>query len=115
MADGDQVRVNFGGRSLRADLVTAVGTGYTPKGYQQIADATLAAATALTVPAGSTYAVVQNNGSQPVRYRDDGTDPTTTVGMRIPAGNTLTYDGNLAAIKFIREAAGVTLDVTYYG
>lgn len=88
--------------------------GFTPLGYQQIADAALAAATGFTVPGGAKYAIVQNNGSQPCRWRDDGTNPTASTGQRIPAGEQLTYDGNLAAIKFIREASGVTLDIHYY-
>lgn len=84
------------------------------RGYQQIVEP--ATATALTVPANTTYALVQNNGTQPVRYRLDGTDPTASVGMRLAAGGTLHIRGAtaLAAARFIREAAGVTLDVQYY-
>lgn len=84
------------------------------RGYQQIVEP--AAATALTVPANTSSALVQNNGTQPARYRLDGVDPTTSVGMRLAASAQIRIYGAsaLAAAKFIREAAGVTLDVQYY-
>lgn len=85
-----------------------------PKGYQQILAATLAAATALTVPAGSQYAIIQNNGTTGVRYRDDGTNPTSAIGQVLPNGQELFYEGNLATLKFIQVAAGAILDVAYY-
>jgi hypothetical protein len=84
-----------------------------PMGYQQIASATLASATALTVPAGSLYAVIENNGSAAVRWRDTA-DPTSTTGGRVLPGDTLSYDGDLTAVKFIREGAGAVLDVNFY-
>lgn len=85
-----------------------------PKGYQQISSATLATSTSLTVPAGSLYARIENNGSAAVRWRDDGTDPTSTTGGRILPGDVLEYDGDLAEIEVIREAAGAILDIHYY-
>jgi hypothetical protein len=84
---------------------------YTPLGYQQITS--LAAVASLTPPAGATIAFVTVEGA-PVRYRDDGTAPTTTVGMPIGIGSQLTYSGNLAAIEFIQQSASATLDVSYY-
>jgi hypothetical protein len=87
---------------------------YTPMGYQQLSNATLAVSTPLTVPAGATVAIIQNNGTQPARFRDDGVAPTATTGQRIAAGEFYTYDGNLSAMRLIREADGVTLDIAYY-
>lgn len=50
-----------------------------------------------------------------VRWRDDGTDPTATVGVPLNAGEILEYDGNPAAIKFIRTAStDAALDISYY-
>lgn len=86
-------------------------TPSTPKGYQQIVG--LAAATALTVPAGSTYAVITTQG-QAVRWRDDGTAPTAAIGMELLVGQALNYNGSLAAIEFIQEAATATLNISYY-
>lgn len=87
-------------------------------GYQQI---TPNSATALTVPArapdGSkqqaTFAIITPEG-QNVRWRDDGTDPTASVGMPIYVGTSLLYDGNLTNIKFINMVAGGKVNVSYY-
>lgn len=88
-------------------------------GYQQIVG--LAASTALTIPARDigglastpTVAIIVPEG-QGVRWRDDGTAPTATVGMPLAAGATLVYDGDLTRIRFIQQAATATLNVVYY-
>lgn len=82
-------------------------------GYEQITSLSIAAT--LTVPAGTQMALVQAE-SQNVRWRDDGTNPTTTVGMRLGAGETLEYTAaQLAVVAFIEEAASAKLNVSYYG
>lgn len=80
-------------------------------GYQQIT--TVTASTALTVPKGATFAVIQA-AAQAVRWRDDGVDPTATVGMVLAAGGELRYDGNLTNIRFIESAIGAILNISYY-
>jgi hypothetical protein len=82
-----------------------------PLGYQQILD--LAAATALTIPEGATRALIQAS-MQTVRWRDDGTNPTASVGMKLLANAEIWYVGSLSAIRFIEEAAGAKLNVSYY-
>jgi hypothetical protein len=82
-----------------------------PAGYQQITD--VSASVGLTVPTGSVLALVQAQ-DQAVRWRDDGTDPTGTVGMVLSAGETLVYNGDLSAIEFIETAASAKLNVSYY-
>ena len=82
-------------------------------GYQQITS--LSGATKLTVPAGTSLAVITPE-TQAVRYRDDGTDPTSTVGMPLGIGSYLFYDGAaLAALSFIEQVASAKLDILYYG
>lgn len=84
-----------------------------PNGYEQLTS--LSSATGLTPPAGARFALIQCETAN-VRFRDDGTAPTTTVGMLLVAGAApWLYSGNLAAIKFIQVAAGAVLDVTFYG
>lgn len=86
-----------------------------PKGYQQIIGA--AAAVAATVPAGTTVMVVTVE-TQAVRYRADGTNPTSAVGVPIGVGSSWTFKGTqaqLLAIKFIEQAASATLNFDYYG
>ena len=82
-----------------------------PLGYQQITS--LSSSTALTVPQDATRALIQAE-SQQVRWRDDGTAPTASVGMTLDAGSTLAYTGNLAAIRLIEVSASAKLNVSYY-
>ena len=85
-------------------------------GFQTITLVTGAAAsTSLTVPAGATYAYIVMEGD-PVRWRDDGTDPTTAVGMlQGPTTEPWFYNGDLDEIEFICQGlAGSTLSVSYY-
>jgi hypothetical protein len=68
----------------------------------------------LTVPAGSRFAeiIVDVAG---VRYRDDGTAPTASVGMPLSAGAVLEYDGSLSAVQFIRSGGtDAVLNILYY-
>lgn len=85
-------------------------------GYQQITS--LSSAAGLTVPTNKdgtkpNYAIITVQ-TQAVRWRDDGTAPTTTVGMPMAVGQTLYYDGDLNAIKFIEQTASAALNVSYY-
>lgn len=80
-------------------------------GYQQITS--LSAATGLTIPAGATLAVITPL-TQGVRWRDDGVDPTATVGMPVAAGAYFNYDGDLNRIRFIQQTASAELNISYY-
>lgn len=88
-------------------------------GYQQITS--LSAASGLTVPTlapdGSfqkpTFALIVAE-TQGVRWRDDGTAPTASVGMPLAAGVPLQYDGDLNKIQFIEQAASAKLNISYY-
>lgn len=82
-----------------------------PLGFQLITS--LSASTALTVPTGATVAVIVSE-SQGVRWRDDGTPPTASVGFPLAAAQPMTYRGNLSLLRFIQQAASATLDITYY-
>lgn len=86
----------------------------TPLGYEQITALTTAAT--LTVPTGATCAIVQAEAVD-VRWRDDGTVPTASVGELLYAlGFDLWIEGaaRLAAFKAIRTAAGSIVNVSYY-
>ena len=83
-----------------------------PKGYEQVTS--LAAAAALTVPADSRVAWIQAE-AQTVRWRDDGTNPSTGVGMVLVAGDSMWYTGDLTALRFIETSASAKLNVSYYG
>lgn len=83
-----------------------------PRGFSQITSLSAAAGLG-SVPARSTVAIVECE-SQQVRWRDDGTNPTTTVGHVMSPGDVLTYDGDLSAIKFIEVTASAKLNVSFY-
>lgn len=94
--------------TARADsLITQV-----PLGYQQITS--LSAATKLTVPAGATTALITAE-AQAVRWRDDGTAPTATVGMPLAVGLLpFQYSGTLINMQFIEQTSGGKINVSYY-
>jgi hypothetical protein len=106
-----------GGFGTGTSSLSVRAAPYSQLGYQQLTS--LPTSTALTIPNGASTAIVQNNGNQPVRWRPDGatTAPTATTGQRIAAGDRLTLDigaAGLASSRFIQEASGAVLDVTYY-
>jgi hypothetical protein len=75
---------------------------------------TVATATALTVPATATTAVITVEGNS-VRYRDDGTAPTASVGTLIPVGAVMTLKlTSFTNAQFIQTAATANIDVAYY-
>jgi len=84
-----------------------------PLGYQQITS--IAAATALTVPAGTSLVLISPE-AQAVRWRDDGVNPTATIGYPLAVGSELAYSAaNIAALRFIEQVGGGILNVVYYG
>jgi hypothetical protein len=88
-------------------------------GYQQITS--LSSAANLTVPQRTpngqnskpVFALIVAEG-QAVRWRDDLTAPTASVGMPLAVGIPLQYDGDLTNIKFIEQVGGAILNVSYY-
>jgi hypothetical protein len=76
----------------------------------------VASSTALTVPAGATYATVCVS-TQAVNYTTDGTTtPTNGVGQPIAAGQCEAFSGPavLANFRVIQKTATATLDVEYF-
>ena len=92
--------------------------GMVPLGFQQITS--LAASTALTVPAGAEVAqigIIMSVAGY-VMYRDDGTAPTGAIGMPLYSGlEPFLYNGDLNAVRFIVGATGTltSMNVLYYG
>ena len=74
------------------------------------------AAGGLTVPQRARLAVI-TVVTDNVRYRDDGTDPTATVGHLVTAGSTIVVCGgpSLGAFRMIRQTGDATATVSYYG
>ena len=94
--------------------MSQVGRALAVTGFQQITS--LSTSTSFTVPTailGSDFAYVTCEG-QAVRWRDDGTDPTASIGHRLAVNGVLEYDGPLTEIEFIEEASGAILNISYY-
>lgn len=89
-------------------------------GYQTLTVST--AAVSLTVPT-TTGAVMEAQifvGTSPVRFRDDATVPTATVGTYVAAGSYIYYQEyrSLASLSFIRDTTAgsdATLTIRYIG
>jgi hypothetical protein len=90
---------------------TVSGSPGEPKGYQQITAPDTA--TSLTVPAGARSAVLKPT-TQAIRIRDDGTDPTTTIGYPVAVGEEFEYHGRLEKVRVISQVAGAVVNVLYY-
>jgi hypothetical protein len=93
------------------------GIRRTPCGYQQITS--LSAATKLTIPtticaANTVTAVRIVAEAQAVRWRDDGTAPTASVGQPLAVGVELAYEGSIANIQFIEQTSAAKLNVLFY-
>lgn len=80
-------------------------------GYQQITS--VSSAVGLTPPSGALKAVIVAENTQ-CRWRDDGVNPTASVGMPLSPGAFFAYDGDLNRIRFIEVVAGAKLNVSYY-
>ena len=81
-----------------------------PVGYRKLAS--LSSATGVQIGEGRVALIQAIN--QNVRYRDDGLDPTASVGMVLFAGQSIWYTGNLRAIRFIEETAGAEVNILAY-
>ena len=88
-------------------------------GYQQITS--LSASTGLTIPVTDAFGnnikpliALITPETQAVRWRDDGIDPTASVGMPLAVGVTLSYDGDLNKLRFIEQTASAKLNISYY-
>ncbi len=75
-----------------------------------------------TLPANAKGAIITVETDQ-VRYREDGTAPTSSEGILLNPGDVLTYDSwtsddskrrILIAVKFIRVTSDAALKIHYY-
>lgn len=85
-----------------------------PVGYQQLTVSTTAVG--LTVPSNAGRAVVVVE-AQPLRYRDDGTNPTASVGMLCVAATRFDIESREALLAFKAIRSGGTdsvLSISYY-
>jgi hypothetical protein len=88
-----------------------------PLGHQQVT-VTTAAVALPSLPEGTKRVVIRPL-SDPINFRDDGVDPTSTTGMYIFADELFVYDTEpTASFKMIRAADAaddVDVRIAYYG
>jgi hypothetical protein len=93
---------------------------YDQIGYEQVAAVTASSAsldatkyTHATSGRTANYILVTCEGSAAIRWRADGTGPTTTVGTPLTAGQSLALPLNPKNFKLIATTAG-TVSVAYF-
>lgn len=96
------------GASLLARDITGTAN-QVPRGYSQVVG--ISSAISSPVPGRILYLMPENNG---IRIRDDGTEPTPTVGFLIPAGVCYIYIGDTSKLRIIEIAVSATLNVLGY-
>ncbi len=91
--------------------IYAVDAKLIPLGFEQITG--LSALKSLSPPPDARVAVIQAV-TQNVRWRDDGTVPTATIGMQLAAGRDMLFTANLATLQLIEETPSAEVNVAYY-
>ncbi len=97
--------------------------GEAPLGYAQsaavdastlVSSLTFGGQSAAGIPAGTALLLITPQ-TQAVRWRDDGTAPTATVGYPLAVGQELRYTGRgQQNLRFISQTAGAIINVTAY-
>lgn len=76
---------------------------------------TTANCTSGSAPTQNEHVIVQICAeTQAVRYRSDGTAPTASVGIPVPAGTCFQWSGDLRALQIIQVAASATVDLEFF-
>ena len=93
-----------------------VGIRYTPLGYCQLTS--LGSSTLVSscsgFPATATAALIRTE-AQSVRWRDDGTAPTSSAGqLMLAADAPFLYTGAISKLRFIETTSGAKLNILFY-
>ena len=67
----------------------------------------------VAIPDGAQFAIVSVE-NQSVRWRDDGTDPTASVGHLLTAGTYVWFTQWLTKLNFIEVTAGAKMTASFY-
>lgn len=104
--------------SLKATGTRIISGNKFPVGYMQLTAMSSAKSIASATGGGAiptdTYSAILQAEAQDIRYRDDGTNPSATVGMILKVGIPIEYTGDLTAIKFFEATSGGILNISFY-
>jgi hypothetical protein len=87
-----------------------------PVGYCQLTSIDTAALVSTCsggIPAGASVVYLAAE-AQAIRYRDDGTAPTATVGFPVAVNAPFLYIGTLGKLQVISQVAGAKLNLLFY-
>lgn len=92
-----------------------------PLGYCQltsVSSATLISTCSGGIPARTVWAVICVETAA-IRWRDDGTSPTASVGMPLAAGSSTSnscmyYSGTMSALSVIAQTGSPVVDISFY-
>jgi hypothetical protein len=114
-ADGSPETALVVGQQASFASLSTVAAAMTPLGPGQYGVSPISA-TALTIPSGALYAVIQAYGGNCLRYTTDGlTTPTTSVGMWLEAQSlTLVGPQMIANFRIIAASSGATFSAEYF-
>ncbi len=79
-----------------------------------VSSATFGGQPAAGIPNGTTKLLIQC-AAQAIRWRDDGTAPTSSVGYPLATGVDLVFTGNFAQLRLIAQSAGAVVNMVAYG
>ncbi len=52
--------------------------------------------------------------AQAIRFMDDGTAPTSNLGVLIPTGVVFKYDGDISKLQIIANSNGANTNINFY-
>lgn len=85
-------------------------------GYCQLTSIDTAAALSACsggIPSGANTVIFEPE-AQAIRYRDDGTAPTASVGFPVAVGGSVLYSGAISKLQVISQTSGAKLNVLFY-
>lgn len=86
-----------------------------PLGYCQLSVSTVVGISTCSggIPARTVWAVLCVETAN-IRWRDDGTNATTTVGMPLIAGSCMYYSGTMSAFTVVAVSGSPVLNISFY-
>jgi hypothetical protein len=87
-----------------------------PLGYCQlssVSSSTLVSSCSGGIPTRTAWAVLCVETAD-IRWRDDGTAPTTSVGMPVAAGQCFYYSGTFATLRVIAQTGSPKVNISFY-